>query len=219
VQKGRHEKDNIVTEQLLKPTTLRATLPGQLSMTELTFCSTHLFHPTNIAINEQALTELNRPTGPAQLGGDQSPATTPEGDSHDMSPIMADADQSRGDGDKTNQQSPQGSTFDQQRQQSAAGNGDSYGTVGRSQGMGHTDTNGDEDRGYDQSGYRGGLGTSGGREDLSDRQMDTDRNPFVGGYDGGGSDSPTEAQTRNIGMNTPKPTGNSDDSPPPPKAS
>ena len=171
-----------------------------------------------MATNEQATNELNRPTDPAQLGGDQGPATTPEDDSRDMSPIMADADKSRSDGNKDENASSQGSDFNQQRQQSAAGDGDQYGTVGRGQGMGHADTNGDEDRGYDQSGYRGGLGTSGGREDLSDRNTDTDQNPFVGGYDGGGTDRPTEAQTKNIGLNTPQPTGDSDKNPTPSSA-
>jgi hypothetical protein len=124
-----------------------------------------------------------------------------------MSTIMADADAGR---DKVGQGSgsTQGSDFDQQRRQGATNDGDSNGNVGQGQGMGHSDTNGDEDRGYDQSGYRGGLGASGGREDLSDRTVDTDRNPFVGGYDGGGTDRPTAAQTQKLGLNTPNPTDN-----------
>ncbi|TDN39638.1 hypothetical protein E4631_19205 [Hymenobacter sp. UV11] len=170
-----------------------------------------------MATNEQANNELNRPTDPTQLGGDQGPATTPEDDSRDMSPIMADADKSRTDQNKETSQ--QGSDFNQQRQQGAGGQGDSYGTTGRGQGMGHAGGNGDEDRGYDQSGYRGGLGTSGGREDMSDRNTNTNQNPFVGGYDGGGTDQPTEAQTKNLGLNTPQPTDTSDAGPTPSNAS
>lgn len=149
--------------------------------------------------------ELNQPNDPAQLGGDQGPATNAADDSHDMSTIMADADAGR---DKVGQDSgsTQGSDFDQQRRQGATGDGEANGNVGQAQGMGRTD-NGDEDRAYDQSGYRGGLGASGGREDHSDRTVDTDRNPFVGGYDGGGTDRPTADQTQNLGLNTPNPTG------------
>ncbi len=169
-----------------------------------------------MATNEQANNESNHPTDPTQLGGDQGPATTPEDDSRDMSPIMADADKSRNDG--SNSTSQQGSDFNQQRQQGAGGAGDQYGATGRGQGMGHAEANGDEDRGYDQSGYRGGLGASGGREDLSDRNTDTNQNPFVGGYGGGGADRPTEAQTKNIGLNTPSPTGDPNESPTPSQA-
>ncbi|RZL14558.1 MAG: hypothetical protein EOO62_05135 [Hymenobacter sp.] len=151
--------------------------------------------------------DQNQPNDPAQLGGDQGPATTAADDSHDMSTIMADADAGR---DKVGQGhgSTQGSDFDQQRRQGATNDGDANGNVGQGQGMGRTGTNGDEDRGYDQSGYRGGLGASGGREDHSDRTVDTERNPFVGGYDGGGTDRPDAAQTQNLGLNTPNPTGN-----------
>jgi hypothetical protein len=101
----------------------------------------------------------------------------------------------------------QGSEFDQQRRQGASGTDDQYGTVGRSEGMGRTGDNGDEDRGYDESGYRGGVGSSGGREDLSDRIVDTDQNPYTGGYGGNTPDQPDAAQTSRLGLNTPNPTG------------
>lgn len=169
------------------------------------------FPPFLMATNQPADNEQNRPTDPAQLGGDQGPATTPEDDARDMSPIMADADKSRTD--ENRETSQQGSDFNQQRQQGAEGQGDSYGATGRGQGMGHAADSGDEDRGYDQSGYRGGLGASGGRENLSDRNTDTNQNPFVGGYDGGGTDRPTEAQTKDIGLDAPQPNSDSDKSP------
>jgi hypothetical protein len=102
---------------------------------------------------------------------------------------------------------PQGSDYDQRRRQGPGGPDDQYGTVGTTTGMGRTGFNGDEDRGYDQSGYRGGLGTSGGREDLSDRQFDADGNPFTGGYGGGDYDQPqNEALSQHLGLHSPKPT-------------
>jgi hypothetical protein len=68
--------------------------------------------------------------------------------------------------------------------------------------MGHAGASGDEDRGYDQSGYRGGLGASGGREDHSDRHFEADQNPFTGGYGGGGAQHPDEAKDKNVGLDT-----------------
>ncbi len=140
-------------------------------------------------------------TDPAQLGADQSPATTPADDAHDLSTVMANADASP-DHD-AGPATPQGSDFDQQRQQGAGGPGDTYGAVGRGEGMGRAGYNGDEDRTYDQSNYRGGVGTSGGREDLTDRVFDADQNPFTGGYGGSAPDQPDPAQTQNIGLNSP----------------
>jgi hypothetical protein len=165
------------------------------------------FHPSKyyraMATNEQPDTELNRPTDPAQLGADQAPATGAADDAHDMSTVVADAATGRDDAAPApTTATQQGSDFDQQRQQGAAGNGDSYGTVGRSQGMGHTADTGDEDRGYDQSSYRGGLGASGGREDLSERNPDPDHNPFTGGYGGGPSNQPADAQAKNVGLDS-----------------
>ncbi|WP_046243789.1 hypothetical protein [Hymenobacter terrenus] len=101
----------------------------------------------------------------------------------------------------------QGSDFDNRRRQGATGPDDEYGTVGRTSGMGRAGFNGDEDRGYDESGYRGGLGTSGGREDLSNRHFDTDRNPLRGGYGGGDYSQPENEELRqNIGMHSRNPT-------------
>jgi hypothetical protein len=74
--------------------------------------------------------------------------------------------------------------------------------------MGRAGFNGDQDRGYDESGIRGGVGSSGGREDLSDRAI-PDSNPFTGGYGGGDYDRPDESQTRNIGLNSRNPTDES----------
>jgi hypothetical protein len=147
-----------------------------------------------------------QPIDPAQLGADQGPATTSRDDAHDMSPVLADTDSASAQQDaSSNAKTTQGSDFDQQRQQSAA-SGSQYGDVGRSMGMGRTGDNGDEDRGYDQSSYRGGVGSSGGREDLSDRQTDTDQNPFTGGYGGQTPDQPAAAQSKHLGLNTPSPT-------------
>jgi hypothetical protein len=147
-----------------------------------------------------------RPLDAAQLGADQGPATTARDDAHDMSPVLADTDSASAQQDaSSNSKTTQGSDFDQQRQQSAAP-GSQYGEVGRSMGMGRTGDNGDEDRGYDQSSYRGGLGSSGGREDLSDRHTDTDQNPFTGGYGGQSHDQPAASQSQHLGLNTPSPT-------------
>jgi hypothetical protein len=103
---------------------------------------------------------------------------------------------------------PQGSDFDNQRRHGASGFDASYGNVGHGQGMGRAGFNGDEDRSYDENGIRGGLGSSGGREDLSDRAI-PDSNPFTGGYGGGDYDRPDESQTRNIGLNSRNPTDES----------
>jgi len=152
--------------------------------------------------SDQPASEQQRPLDPAQLGADQAPATTARDEAHDMSPVVAGAarDQDTSAGENTTQ----GSDFDQQRQQGAAPDSH-YGDVGRSMGMGRTGDNGDEDRGYDQSSYRGGVGSSGGREDLSDRQTDTDQNPFAGGYGGQHPDQPAASQTQYLGLNTPSP--------------
>jgi hypothetical protein len=159
--------------------------------------------------NEQPDQELGHPVDAAQLGADQAPETTPADDAHDMSTILADTESGRADAGATpaqNQATQQGSDFDQQRRQGAVGNDDKAGAVGQGQGMGHADTNGDEDRGYDQSGYRGGLGASGGREDLSDRHFEEDPNPFTGGYGGGGDNPPADAAGKNVGLDTNGPT-------------
>jgi len=155
------------------------------------------------------MTTANQPNGepqgppdPAQLSADQSPATTSRDDAHDMSPVLAN--ETRDQDTSPDAHPTQGSDFDQQRQQGAAPDSH-YGDVGRSLGMGRTGDNGDEDRGYDQSSYRGGVGSSGGREDLSDRQTDTDQNPFAGGYGGQHPDQPAASQTQHLGLNTPSP--------------
>lgn len=152
--------------------------------------------------------DLTQPTDPAQLGTDQGPGAAPAEDSRDMSTILANADNARHQGPgATNQDASagRGSDFDQLRRQGAEGSGDNSGTVGRGQGMGRT-SNGDEDRGYDQSGHRGGLGTSGGREDLSDRHFDPDQNAFTGGYGGSDHDQPENDELRQkLGLHTPNP--------------
>ena len=157
-----------------------------------------------MATNEQPHQAPNRPTDATQLGADQAPATTPADDAHDMSTIVADAERGRdevGTLPAQGRAAQQGSGFDQQRRQGAAGTGDKAGAVGQGQGMGHAEANGDEDRGYDQRGYRGGLGASGGREDLSDRHFEADPNPFTGGYGGGGDKRPDDdAADKNIGL-------------------
>jgi hypothetical protein len=156
-----------------------------------------------MATNDQPENEQNYPTDPAQLGADQAPATNAADDAHDMSTVLADPATGRDDAAPAPAAAAQqGSDFNQQRQQGAAGNGDSYGAVGRSQGMGHTTDTGDEDRGYDQSSYRGGLGASGGREDLSERNTDPAHNPFAGGYGGGPNDQPNDAKAKNVGLDT-----------------
>jgi len=158
-----------------------------------------------MATLNQPTPEPNPALDPAQLGADAQPATSPRDDAHDMSPVMADADSEQGRPAATKPATPQGSDFAEQRHQGAAGEAPTE-DVGHAQGMGHADTDGDEDRGYDQSGYRGGLGSSGGREDLSERQPTADPNPFTGGYDGGGQHQPPASQTEHLGLNTPSPT-------------
>ncbi|MCC3158227.1 hypothetical protein LJ737_13345 [Hymenobacter sp. 15J16-1T3B] len=89
-----------------------------------------------------------------------------------------------------------------QRRRGAAGYG--YGDVAREFGQGRAGYNGDEDRGYDQNGLRGGLGNSGGHDDFADRRFDQDRNPFRGGYGGGDYDhgQRDEPLLGRIGMNS-----------------
>ena len=144
----------------------------------------------------------NQPTDPAQLGADQSPETSRQDDARDMSPVIAetDKDQSPDTADKSGGQ-PLGSDFDQQRRQGAAGSGNPTGETG--QGLGRAADNGDEDRTYDQNTQRGGLGSSGGNESHADRQTGTDANP----YTGADADQPSAEQTKNLGLNTPSPTG------------
>lgn len=149
-------------------------------------------HPTN---------EPNQALDPAQLGADQQPATTARDDAHDLSTVLADADTDEGRPFAAKAASNQGSAFAEQRRQGAAGAPTE--DTGHAQGMGHAESDGDEDRGYDQSGLRGGLGSSGGREDLSERQTDTDQNPFTGGYDGGEQHQPPASQTEQLGLHTP----------------
>jgi hypothetical protein len=170
-----------------------------------------------MATSDQPNDELNNSIDPAQLGADQAPATRPEDDPRDMSTVLANAgDSPTGKGPQSQVQDTelgadatptgQGSEFDNLRRRGAEGSGDNSGAVGRGEGMGRAGFNGDEDRGYDQSGYRGGLGTSGGREDLADRNFDTDQNPYTGGYGGGDYDRPDESQTQNLGLNSRNPT-------------
>jgi hypothetical protein len=121
-----------------------------------------------------------------------------------MSSVIAETDKDQDP--STNGPAPHrhlGSEFSQQRQQGAADGATS--DVGHGQGLGHAADNGDEDRGYEQSGHHGGLGSSGGRESHADRQFDTDANPYTGGYDGGNNDQPSPEQTKNLGLNTPPP--------------
>ncbi|TVT43376.1 hypothetical protein FNT36_04625 [Hymenobacter setariae] len=159
-----------------------------------------------MATSDQPAGEQQRPPDPTQLGADQGPATTSRDDAHDMSPVLADTDSASAQQDASSEaKTAQGSDFDQQRQQGAAPGGH-YGDVGRSMGMGQTADTGDEDRGYDQSSQRGGVGSSGGREDLSDRQTDTDQNPYTGGYGGQAPDQPAASQSQHLGLNTPNPT-------------
>lgn len=166
-----------------------------------------------MATSDQPAGEQQQALDPAQLGADQGPATTARDDAHDMSPVLADTDSASAQQEaSSDSKTTQGSDFDQQRQQGAAP-GKHPGDVGHSLGMGRTADNGDEDRGYDQSGQRGGVGSSGGREDLSDRQTDTDQNPFTGGYGGQGGDQPAPAQNQKLGLNTPSPTEGAPTSP------
>jgi hypothetical protein len=162
-----------------------------------------------MATNEQPANEQNQAIDPAQLGADQAPETTARDDSRDMSTIMANAEAGQtevGNAPASGGHAQQGSGFDQQRRQGAVGSDDSSSDVGAGQGMGRSGSDGDEDRGYDQSGYRGGLGASGGREDLSDRHFDADQNPYTGGYGGTSPARPEADQTKNIGLNSSKPT-------------
>jgi len=166
-----------------------------------------------MATNDQPADQQPQATDPAQLGADQAPETTPSDDSRDMSTIMVDAAEGRpavGNAPATGQQAQQGSSFDQQRRQGAAGTDEAAANVGAGQGMGRSAA-GDEDRGYDQSGYRGGLGASGGREDLRERHFEADQNPYTGGYGGSDYDRPTDAQTKNIGLNSPSPAPDADE--------
>jgi len=158
-----------------------------------------------MATADQPTPEPNQALDPAQLGADTQPATSPRDDAHDMSTVIADADSEQGRPAATKPTTKEGSAFAEERRQGAEGHAPTE-DVGHAQGMGHTNSDGDEDRGYDQSGYRGGLGSSGGREDLRERQTDTDSNPFTGGYDGGGPNQPPAAQTEHLGLNTPNPT-------------
>ena len=79
----------------------------------------------------------NQPTDPAQLGADQSPETSRQDDSRDMSPVIAETDKDQSP-DTAGQHigQPLGSDFDQQRRQGAAGSGNPTGDMG--QGQGHT---------------------------------------------------------------------------------
>lgn len=164
---------------------------------------------------DQPTNEQNSAIDPTQLGADQGPGAAPEDNPRDMSSVMADADnRQQGAGEQQQEMaadgnSTQGSDFDQQRRQGAEGAADNSGAVGRGEGMGRAGFNGDEDRGYDQSGHRGGLGTSGGRDDTADRQLDADRNPYAGGYGGGNYDQPDDDLKQRIGMNTPDSNENS----------
>lgn len=164
-----------------------------------------------IMTTHQQPNELNRPTDPAPLGAEQGPGLAPQEDPKDMSTVMNDTDDSPTN-PRNQPQSPdehpaptQGSDFDQLRRQGAAGTGDNSGAVGAGEGMGRAGFNGDEDRGYDSSGHRGGLGTSGGPEDLTDRQFNENQNPFTGGYGGGDYSQPDEAASQRIGMNRSSP--------------
>ncbi|GGF26987.1 hypothetical protein [Hymenobacter cavernae] len=165
-----------------------------------------------MATDNQPADQQNQTPDPAQLGGDQAPATRSEDDPRDMSTVMADADMDRSQAPgaafgTSDPQPGQGSDFDQQRRQGAEGTGNnSDDAVGQGEGMGRAGFNGDEDRGYDQSGHRGGLGSSGGREDLTDRNLGTDSNAFTGGYGGGDYDQPDKSQTQNLGLNNGGPT-------------
>lgn len=105
----------------------------------------------------------NQAFDPAQLGGETEPTTPARDDSHDMTTVLADADSAQGRPFASQPvEAPQGSEFNQQRQQGATADPDhTQANVGPGQGMGRT-SDGDEDRGYDQSGIRGGLGSSGG---------------------------------------------------------
>ncbi|RZK21804.1 MAG: hypothetical protein EOO56_10755, partial [Hymenobacter sp.] len=157
-----------------------------------------------MATSDQPTPEPNQALDPAQLGADAQPATTARDDAHDMSSVMADADTDEGRPFAGEPTTRQGSAFDMQRQQGATNDAPTQ-DVGHGQGMGRAQGDGDEDRGYDQSGLRGGLGSSGGREDLSERQTDTGQNPFSGGS-GGSPNQPPAAQTKQLGLNTPQPT-------------
>ncbi len=165
-----------------------------------------------MAIDNQPDDELNNPTDPAKLGSDQGSGFTTDDDPRAMprTPLNAvDTSDQAGSvpsgqvGDGIN--APQGSAFDTQRRLGASGFDASLGSVGHGQGMGRAGFNGDEDRTYDESGIRGGVGNSGGREDFSDRAF-PDSNPFTGGYGGGDYDRPSEEQTQNIGLNSRNPT-------------
>jgi hypothetical protein len=170
-----------------------------------------------MAANFPPPNDQNNATDPAKLGADQGPGTSPEEDPRDMSTVLADAGNYRDevaprhpDAAPNGQSgSEQGSAFDEQRRQGAMGSGDNSGAMGAGEGMGRAGFNNDEDRGYDQSGHRGGLGTSGGREDLSDRDASPEQNAFTGGYGGGDYDQPDSSQTQDLGLNSRNPTDQS----------
>ncbi|QIL77659.1 hypothetical protein [Hymenobacter sp. HDW8] len=170
-----------------------------------------------MAIDNQTNDELNQPNDPAKLGSDQGAGFNADDDPRAMprSPLNAvDTSDQAGSvapgqiGDRIN--APQGSDFDTQRRQGASGFDDSLGSLGRGQGMGRAGFNGDEDRTYDESGIRGGLGSSGGREDLSDRNLGVDTNAFTGGYGGGDYNRPSDPLVDRIGMNSRNPTDESE---------
>ena len=164
--------------------------------------------------HNQPADEQNRSVDPAQPGADQGPGTTSEQDPRDVSPIMDDAHDYRDEViRRDHQDSPaaeQGADFDQQRRQGTGGIDDNSGPAGRNQGMGQAGFNGDLDRGYDQSGPRGGLGSSGGGEDVSKRNISADQsadqNASTGGYGAGNYGRPDEVLGRHIGMYSRNPT-------------
>lgn len=166
-------------------------------------------------MQDQPTDELTNPTDPAKLGSDQGSGFNAD-DPRAMprTPLNAvDAGDQAGSvaprpvGEGIN--APQGSDFDAQRRQGSVGDDNQYGAVGHGQGMGRAGFNGDQDRGYDESGIHGGVGSSGGREDLSDRAA-PDSNAFTGGYGSSDYDRPSEEQTQHLGLNTPNPTDNPD---------
>ncbi|TGE04286.1 hypothetical protein [Hymenobacter fodinae] len=170
-----------------------------------------------MAANFPPPNDQNNATDPAKLGADQGPGSSPEEDPRDMSTVLANTGNYRDEvalrhpnSAHSNPSDPeQGSDFDHQRRQGATGSGNQSGAVGAGEGMGRAGFNNDEDRGYDQSGHRGGLGTSGGREDLSDRNANPYQNAFTGGYGGGDYDQPDDSQTQGLGLNSRNPADQS----------
>jgi hypothetical protein len=160
-------------------------------------------------MQDQPNDELNTPNDPAKLGSDQGSGFNTDDDARAMprTPLNAvDASDEAGarSPERDGSDTPLGSAFDQQRRQGAMNDDSSNGTAGQGEGMGHTGSNGDEDRGYDENGLLGGVGSSGGLEDFSDRVF-PDSNPFTGGYGGSDYDQPSEEQTQHLGLNTPNP--------------